>query len=85
MLVAAKTLIRAVQSLMQGLNVRVLIDGWYMRRTVIEATLKRGFNVIGQVRKGTRLYDAPAARQKGQRGRSRKYEEKYIQPSALSV
>lgn len=76
-LVAANTLIRAVQSLMQGLNVRVLIDSWYMRRTVIEAMLKREFNVIGQVRKDTRLYDVPAARQKGQRGRSRKYGEKY--------
>ena len=32
-----------------------------------------GFDVIGQVRKDTRLYEAPKERVKGQRGRPRKY------------
>lgn len=76
-LVAANTLIRAVQGLLSEFRVRVLMDSWYMRRTVINAMLKRGFNVIGQVRKDTRLYDMPAPRREGQRGRSRKYGEKY--------
>lgn len=76
-LVAANTLIRAVQGLFRELKVRVLIDSWYMRRTVINAMLKRGFHVIGQTRKDTRLYDVPAPRQEGQKGRSRKYGEKY--------
>ncbi|MEZ5634123.1 transposase [Nitrosomonas sp.] len=76
-LVAANTLIRVVQGLLREFRVRVLMDSWYMRRTVINAMLKRGFNVIGQVRKDTRLYDVPAPRSKGQRGRSRKYGEKY--------
>ena len=38
---------------------------------------KRGFEVIGQVRKDTGLYDVPPPRKKGQRGRSRKYGEKF--------
>jgi DDE superfamily endonuclease len=76
-LVAANTLIRAVQGLLRGLKVSVLIDSLYMRRTVISAMLNRGFNVIGQVRRDTRLHDMPVPRREGQRGRSRKYGEKY--------
>ena len=37
---------------------------------------KRGFEVIGQVRKDTSLYDAPSPRKNGQRGRNRKYGDK---------
>ena len=33
--------------------------------------------MIGQVRIDTRLYDAPSPRRPGQRGRPRKYGEKY--------
>jgi hypothetical protein len=76
-LVAANTLIRSVYRLFQGLKVRVLVDSWYMRRCFIEAMVKRGFDVIGQARIDTRLYDEPPPRQKGQRGRPRKYGEKY--------
>ncbi len=36
--------------------------------------LARGFDVIGQVRIDTRLYDEPPKRKKGQRGRPRKYK-----------
>jgi len=68
-LVAANTLIRAIQDLFRELKVRVLMDSWYMRRTVINVMLKRGFHVIGQTRKDTRLYDVPAPRREGQRGR----------------
>jgi len=75
-LVAAKTLVRATYSLMQGKTVRVLADSWYMRRVFIEAMLLRGFEVIGQVRIDTRLYDEPVKRKK-QRGRPRKYGEVY--------
>ncbi len=39
--------------------------------------LARGFDVIGQVRIDTRLYDEPPKRKKGQRGRPRKYGRKY--------
>ena len=37
----------------------------------------RGFDVIGQVRIDTRLYDEPPPRKKAQRGRPRKYGKKY--------
>ena len=77
-LVAAKTLIRAVYRLLDGRKVRVLVDSWYMRRIFIESMLARGFDVIGQVRIDTRLYDEPPKRKKGQRGRPRKYGRKYM-------
>jgi hypothetical protein len=76
-LVAANTLIRAVHQLFQGMKVRVLVDSWYMRRHFIESMLQRGFDVIGQVRIDTRLYDQPAKRKPGQRGRPRTYGKKY--------
>jgi len=76
-LIAANTLIRAVHSLFQGMKVRVLVDSWYMRCCFIESMQQRGFDVIGQARIDTRLYDEPPKRRKGQRGRPRKYGDKY--------
>ena len=76
-LVAAQTLIRAIYRLLDGRKVRVLVDSWYMRRVFIESMLARGFDVIGQVRIDTWLCDEPPKRQKGQRGRPRKYGKKY--------
>ena len=58
-LVAANTLIRAVYRLFKDKTVRVLVDSWYMRRIFIASMLNRGFDVIGQVRIDTRLYDVP--------------------------
>jgi len=48
-----------------------------MRRLFIESMLSRGFDVIGQVRIDTRLYDVPKMPVTKQRGRPRKYGEKY--------
>jgi len=76
-LVAANTQIRAVYRLLTEQTVRVLADSWYMRRTFILPTLQRGFDVIGQVRIDTALYDEPPRRKPGQRGRPRKYGDKY--------
>ena len=76
-LVAASVLMRAVYRLFEKQQVRVLVDCWYMRRTFIEHMSRYGFQVIGQARIDTRLYDSPKARKKGQRGRPRKYGEKY--------
>ena len=76
-LVAANTLIRAVHRLFNDKTVRVLTDSWYMRRIFIESMLQRQFHVIGQVRIDTRLYDVPAKKRKKQRGRPRKYGDKY--------
>lgn len=76
-LIAANTLIRAVCRLFEGKTVRVLVDSWYMRRIFIVSMRQRQFHVIGQVRVDTRLYDVPKERQKRQRGRPRKYGEKY--------
>ena len=76
-LVATNTLVRAVCQLLAGQKVRVLADSWYMRRHFIESMLRRGFHVIGQVRIDTRLYDLPPERKPGQRGRPRKYGDRY--------
>jgi hypothetical protein len=76
-LIAANTVIRSVYRLFQGLKVRVLVDSWYMRRIFIDSMQARGFDVIGQVRIDTRLYDVPPTRKSGQRGRPKKYGEKY--------
>ena len=58
-LIAANTLVRAIQCFLQGLKVYVLMDSWYMRRRVISANTRLGFSVIGQVRIDARLYDLP--------------------------
>lgn len=76
-LIAANTLIRAIYQLLSGRKVRVLVDSWYMRRRFIQAMQGHDFDVIGQVRIDTRLYDKPPARKPGQRGRTRIYGEKY--------
>jgi hypothetical protein len=76
-LVAAKTLIRAVHHLFKGVKVRVLVDSWFMRRCFIESMEQRGFDVIGQVRRDTRLYEEPPKMKRRLRGRPRKYGEKY--------
>ena len=76
-LIAANTLIRSVYQRFQGVTVRVLVDSWYMRRCFIESMQQRRFDVIGPVRIDTRLYDEPPPRKPGQRGRPRKYGEKY--------
>jgi len=75
-LIAANTLIRSVCELFRDIKVRVLVDSWYMRRIFIAAMLEHNFEVIGQVRIDTRLYDEPPARKPGQRGRTRKYGDK---------
>lgn len=76
-LIAANTLIRSVYRLFEGRKVRVLADSWFMRRRFIDAMQQRNFDVIGQIRIDTRLYDEPPPKKKGQRGRPRKYGEKY--------
>ena len=76
-LISACLLIRAMGWAFDGQRVRLLLDSWYMRRQVIEQALAWDIEVIGQVRRDTALYQAPAPRQPGQRGRPRLYGEKY--------
>ena len=76
-LVASNTLMRSVRSLFRGKKVRVLVDSWFMRRVFIKEMTRNGFDVIGQVRRDTRLYVEPIEKKKKARGRPRKYGEKY--------
>ena len=74
-LVAAKTLIRVVHPLFKDRITTLLMDSWYMRKTLIMSARKLGYRVIGQVRKDTALY-LPPPKHNGKRGRPRKYGDK---------
>ncbi len=76
-LTSARTLIRAMGWAFDGRKVRLLLDSWYMRRRVIDYALGWGIQVIGQVRRDTALYALPPDPLPGQRGRPRRYGEKY--------
>jgi len=74
-LTAAKALIRVITPVFENFTVRLLLDSWYMRGTLLRTALKAGLQVIGQVRKDTALFRVPELRAK--RGRPRKYGTKY--------
>jgi len=74
-LVAAKTLIRVVYPLLKGRIATLLMDSWYMRKTLILPAQELGYQVVGQVRKDTALY-LPPPKHNGKRGRPRKYGDK---------
>jgi DDE superfamily endonuclease len=67
----AKTVLRAVGDRLGPLC--LLLDAWYMRRSLIQAALRRGHAVIGQVRRDTALFQVPPPRAPGTRGRPRVY------------
>lgn len=73
-LVAAKTLLRVIVPLFQGVQTFLLVDSWYMRCTLISYALDHDLQVIGQVRRDTALFHLPE--RTGKRGRPRKYGEK---------
>lgn len=75
-LVAAKTLLRVARPLFEGRLVTVLLDSWYMRKTLLFRAQEMGYHVIGQVRKDTALY-FPPPRHNGKRGRPRKYGQRW--------
>ena len=74
-LVAAKTLLRVVRPLFQGYLATLLVDSWYMRKTLLVPARDMGYQVIGQIRKDTALY-LPPPPHNGRRGRPRKYGDK---------
>jgi len=74
-LVAAKTLLRVARRLFRERLVTLLVDSWYMRRSLLLPAQAMGYQVIGQGRKDTALYLAPPPHA-GQRGRPRKYGDK---------
>lgn len=55
-LVVARTLIRALLAQFKEHSVTVLMDSWYMRRSLIAPLQQYGLIVIGQVRIDTALY-----------------------------
>ena len=74
-LVAAKTLLRVARNLFAERMVTLLVDSWYMRKSLLLPAQALGYQIIGQVRKDTALYLPPPAHN-GKRGRPRKYGDK---------
>lgn len=74
-LVAARTLLRVVRPLFLGRIATLLVDSWYMRKSLLLPAQKMGYQVIGQVRRDTALFHPPPPHG-GKRGRPRKYGEK---------
>ena len=74
-LVAAKTLLRVAKGLFTDRIVTLLVDSWYMRKSLLLPAQALGYQVIGQVRKDTALY-LPPPTHNGKRGRPRKYGDK---------
>ena len=80
---AAKVLARVAATIVEGQTVCFLLDSWYMRRTLLTHLLSLGFDVVGQVRIDTALFEPP--RHTGKRGRPRKYGEKYTPEKVLTL
>ena len=76
-LVAAQVIMRAITPLFKGRTLQLLLDSWYMRRTLILPMVAQGIQVIGQARIDTRLYDEPKRTKKKMRGRPAKYGRIY--------
>lgn len=74
-LVAAKTLLRVAKGLFVDRIVTLLVDSWYMRKSLLFPAQAMGYQVIGQVRKDTALYLPPPCHN-GKRGRPRKYGDR---------
>jgi DDE superfamily endonuclease len=66
----ARQLINSVRGQLK--DVRLLIDAWFMRRSLILPLLEQRVRIIGQVRRDTALYFLPPPEPR-RRGRKRKY------------
>ncbi|GAB4258020.1 IS701 family transposase [Deferrisoma sp.] len=84
-LVAAKTLLRTGRSLFAPYRAVVLLDCWYMRRSLIQCAQTLGYHVLGQVRRDTALHLPPEPRPPGRRGRPRKYGAKLTADRVLQL
>lgn len=75
----ARQLLEAVRG--QVKEARLLIDAWFMRRSLIQPLLEQQVRVIGQVRRDTALF-LPPLPEPPRRGRKRKYGPR-LDPSTL--
>ena len=56
----------------------VVFDGAYTARPLIVPLNKLGVTVVSRLRSNAKLFDVPAPRQAGQRGRPRKYGKQQV-------
>ncbi|PVZ68285.1 IS701 family transposase [Pelagibaculum spongiae] len=72
---AAKALIRVIQPVLPAAKIRLLVDSWYMKSSLVTAAMAKDWHVIGQARRDLRLYRKPEKCLKKPVGRPRKYGE----------
>ncbi len=77
----ARQLMDSIRGHVKG--VRLLIDAWFMRSTLILPLLEQQVRIIGQVRRDTALFLPPEPEPK-RRGRKRKYGRR-IDPAVLEA
>jgi hypothetical protein len=77
----ARQLMDSIRGQVKG--VRLLIDAWFMRSTLILPLLEQQVRIIGQVRRDTALFLPPEPEPK-RRGRKRKYGRR-IDPAVLEA
>jgi DDE superfamily endonuclease len=75
-LIAAKVILRAMNPVLADVSTTMLVDSWFMRKTLLLPALEEGFEVIGQVRIDTALYAIPEPPKQKGRGRPKIYGEK---------
>lgn len=76
-LLAAKVILRVMRPIFDTIRTTLLVDSWFMRKSLILPALKQGLNIIGQVRIDTALFAMPHNPEQSGRGRPRIYGEKY--------
>lgn len=81
-LMIAESLLRGLSFVMDGHQIRVLFDSWFMRARLVLPLLKRGMAVIAQARIDTALFLIPLEVSARGRGRARIYGDK-LTPEAI--
>jgi len=72
----AKNLLNRYADDLKGRIVNVLVDCWFMKASFINHCLSLNMNVIGQIRRDSRIYAAPKLTTKKSRGRPKMYGNK---------
>jgi len=84
-LLAAKVILRAMKSVLTSIQTTMLVDSWFMRKTLILPALELGLKVIGQVRIDTALFEIPESLKNQGRGRPRIYGDKITKDRIMTL
>jgi len=73
---AVEVIWRVLKSQFKRVSTYVLMDAWFMRRSLIKTLNADGAHVIGQVRIDTALFEVPPIKSRPERGRPKKYGDR---------